>query len=49
MVGKNNIGNILTMLCSVTTFLGYFNDSFSFYQRELHISAIDKNSSNKAT
>ena len=48
-LGKNNIGNILTMLCSITTFLGYFNDSFSFYQRELHISAIDKNSSNKAT
>ncbi len=47
-LGKNNIGNILTVLCSVITFLGYFNDSFSFYQRELNISIIDKNSNNKS-
>lgn len=45
---KNNIGNILTVLCSIITFLGYSSDSFSFYQRELHISTIDRNSNNKS-
>lgn len=40
---KNNIGNILTVFCSVITFLGYSNDSISFYRRDMHISKVEQN------
>jgi hypothetical protein len=40
---KNNIGNILTVFCSVITFLGYSNDFISFYRRDMHISKVEQN------
>lgn len=43
-LNKTNIGNLLTVICSIITLIGYVNDAYLTFQREKHISIIEENS-----
>ena len=43
-LNKTNIGNLLTVICSIITLIGYVNDAYLTFQREKHISTIEENS-----
>lgn len=43
-LNKTNIGNLLTVICSIITLIGYVNDAYLTFQREKHILTIEENS-----